>query len=60
MIQSLADQRLEVQPSKNLESPFFDSRLPAISRVVVLLDRQVPLRSLKIDSDIDDTNCACG
>jgi hypothetical protein len=60
MSQSLADQRPEAQLSEDMELPFFDSQLPAISRVVVSLDRQQPLRSLfpTVEADID-TNCAC-
>ena len=60
MSQFLADQQPEVQLSEDLELPFFDSQLPAMSRVVVSLDRQQPLRSLfpKVEADID-SNCAC-
>jgi hypothetical protein len=60
MSQSFMDQRPEAQLPEDLELPLFDSQLPASSRVVVSLDRQVPLRSLEIDSYIDDNNCACG
>lgn len=60
MSQFPTDQRPEAQLSRDLELSFFDSQLPAMSRVVVSLDRQQPLRSLfpTVEADID-TNCAC-
>jgi hypothetical protein len=60
MSQFPTDQWPEVQLLEDMELPFFDSQLPAMSRVVVSLDRQQPLRSLfpKVEADID-TNCAC-
>jgi hypothetical protein len=60
MSQFPTDQWPEAQLSEDLELSFFDAQLPAISRVVVSLDRQQPLRSLspKVEADID-TNCAC-
>jgi hypothetical protein len=60
MSQFPTDQWPEVQLSEDMELPFFDSQLPAMSRVVVSLDRQQPLRSLspKVEADID-SNCAC-
>ena len=60
MFQFPTDQRPEAQLSKDLELSFFESQLPAMSRVVVSLDRQQPLRSLspKVEADIDN-NCAC-
>jgi hypothetical protein len=59
MSESLADRRKKTHLPGDLELPFFDSRLTASPRVVVSLDRQVSQRSLKVDSDIDDSNCAC-
>lgn len=59
MSQSVAEQRQKAQLPEALELPLFDSQLHALSRVMILLDRQIPLRSLKVDSDIDDSNCAC-
>ena len=60
MSQSLAGQRPEVQLPEDLDLPFFDPQLPAISRVEVLLDRRHPSVGLSPNSEADiDTNCAC-
>jgi hypothetical protein len=59
MSESLADRRKKTRLPEDMELSLFDSQLIASSRVVVSLDRQMPQRSLKVDSDIDDNNCAC-